>query len=166
MTKQFSPPAYVYVYIDRNTDVPIYVGKVSAGNSLDSRINDHRDDYWFDEKSQDIYYTPVESSATADMLETAMINEYIERGVPLTNIAKTTWGTTSKLSKDQFGWIKYDLYNDRMLQINKIKLTSIDNEIRKEEYKLHQLLSKREEIKKQFEVINKILKNLEDEKTG
>ena len=151
MTKQFNPPAYVYIYIDKTTDLPVYIGKVNAGNSLDSRINDHRHDYWFDEKTQEIYFTPVESSATADMLETAMINEYLAQGVPLMNIAKTTWGTTSKMSKNDFGWIPYQLYNDRLLKINHNRLKAIDASINLGERELNLIYEKKEKIKKELE---------------
>lgn len=161
MSKEFKTPAYVYVYIDKHTDTPVYVGKVNAGSSLDSRINDHRHDHWYDENSQEIYYTPLESSATADILETAMINDYIAKGVPLFNIAKTTWGETSTVSKDQYGWIPYEKYNDNILKINQKKLRDLDSVISIKERNYHKLTVKEEEkireIKKNIDSLEKTL---------
>lgn len=146
MTTLFNPPAYVYVYIDKNTDRPVYIGKVNAGNSLDTRINQHRTDVWYDEQNQEIWFTPVDNSATADMLETALIGTYKESDPDIANIAKTHWGSSDKLTKDQFGWIPYEKYNNQILRINKETINILDTQIaRKEEY-LSNLIDKIEKI--------------------
>ena len=161
MTKLFQKPAFVYVYIDKNTDLPVYIGKVNAGKSLDSRINQHRHDFWFDDRKQEIYFTPVESSATADMLETALINYYKDQDVPLMNIAKTTWGKSSKISKDDFGWIPYELYNSRLLDLNRKRLESMDIMIRSKERDIHRILKKEELIRHEFQAVKEILEKME-----
>lgn len=141
----FNVPAYVYVYVDKRTEEPVYVGKVNSGSSLDSRINDHKQDFWYDSKTQIIYYTPVESSATADILETALINEFLKDGYKLANIAKTTWGTTSYISKDRFGWIQYEECNSRIVEENRRKLEAIETLISLKERELHKLQFVKEE---------------------
>lgn len=139
MEKLFTDPAYVYVYVDKNTGKPVYVGKVNAGSSLDSRINDHKYDHWYDKHNQIIYYTPVESSATADILETTMINDFLAKEYPLNNIAKTKWGRTSLVSKDQFGWIQYIENNQRIININKRILEELESIILLKEQELSEL---------------------------
>lgn len=166
MTKQFKKPAFVYVYIDKETDLPVYIGKVNAGNSLDSRINDHRTDYWYEENNQEIYYTPVESSSTADMLETALINYYNDKDVPLKNIAKMTWGPSSHLSKESFGWIPYEQSNPRLLKINKDKLETLDSLIARKEKELsdvfHQIESLQKKMDSEIESLQSLLHDYEN----
>lgn len=126
MIDLFKVPAYVYVYVNKQSGEPVYVGKVNAGSSLESRISDHRSDFWYEQGNLLIYYTPVESSATADILETALINSFLEEGYVLYNIAKTTWGSTSLVSKDRFGWILYEENNARMIQHHQRQLENLE----------------------------------------
>ena len=95
--------AYCYLYINKQTHKVAYVGKVNQGNSLERRIEQHTHEWWYRRNRFDIYYTVLDSSASADMVETALISEF----TPPYNIAKMGWGKTNLLSYNDFEWNKY-----------------------------------------------------------
>lgn len=123
--------AYIYIYMDNS--IPVYVGKCNAGSSLERRIRQHRSDPWYRD-DLDVFYTPVPSSADADMGETAIINEFISMGFELANIAKTSWGRPTRLSYLNYAWEKHTSFRDDYAdELRRIRAANIALDIRTDE---------------------------------
>lgn len=101
--------AYVYRYLEANSDYCVYIGK-AAGNSFDSlesrlRAHNASDKFKRFGPKYRIEYIEGLTPAEADILETAFIAE--NEVIPKLNNAKTDWGRCGIIDLSKFVWKSY-----------------------------------------------------------
>lgn len=140
MSERQEGVGYVYKYVDTTDGIVKYVGLVNPGNSLQTRINQHkRDDWWSNDF--DIYYVKTTSKTDCESLEAHLIECY--RTYDYYNKAKSNWGMSSYIDESRLQWIKY-IYPD------KDKKAIVRKNLSKHRSTLKELEKKDEELKKRI----------------
>ena len=103
---------YIYKYVNRRTEEPVYVGISRDYNTLIRRFVQHEHDYWYVEGDWDIYYSEVATQNDAEALEGHYIALY--ETYKYYNKAKVGWGLSS--FAPEVVWEKYKDWNGKRYQ--------------------------------------------------
>lgn len=102
--------AYVYRYVDIVDNIIKYVGIVyGESRSLEQRINEHKNDYWYKNSIWKVEYLDIEirTRTDAEFYESHFISYF--QTDKYYNISKSGWGVSDLISNDESQWKTFQI---------------------------------------------------------